>query len=260
MSELFNITIENGTSKRLPVGNKWSEKDIIVSAPPIPDEYIIPSGTKSITENGTHDVTEYASVEVDVATSGGGSGGENKLAQVADGTITEITAEDLQGATEIRNYAFNTAKVLTSVSLPSTVTRIGEYAFADSGIVNIEMDSVTSINRYAFYRCNNKNALSNLVLPPNLTYLGERAFQQCVMKTVVIPASISSLNGSYIFAYNTALTTVTVLRTTPPTLSSSTFNGCTALNQIIVPIGCGDAYKSATNWSAYADKIIEGDV
>lgn len=31
MSE-FAITIESGTSKRLPVGNKWSEKDIIVTA------------------------------------------------------------------------------------------------------------------------------------------------------------------------------------------------------------------------------------
>ncbi|MBO5701327.1 MAG: hypothetical protein J6S71_02705 [Clostridia bacterium] len=31
MSE-FNISIESGTSKRLPVGNKWSEKDIIVTA------------------------------------------------------------------------------------------------------------------------------------------------------------------------------------------------------------------------------------
>lgn len=39
----------------------------------IPDSYIQPSGTKTITENGTHDVTQYASVDVDVA--GGGGGG-----------------------------------------------------------------------------------------------------------------------------------------------------------------------------------------
>ena len=30
----------------------------------IPDEYIIPTGTKEITENGTHSVGEYANVEV----------------------------------------------------------------------------------------------------------------------------------------------------------------------------------------------------
>lgn len=38
----------------------------------IPDSYIQPSGTKSITENGTHDVTSFAAVNVNVAGSGGG--------------------------------------------------------------------------------------------------------------------------------------------------------------------------------------------
>ena len=37
----------------------------------IPSSYIIPSCTKSVTENGTYDVTSYASVSVDVESSGG---------------------------------------------------------------------------------------------------------------------------------------------------------------------------------------------
>ena len=37
-----------------------------VTVNPIPNEYIIPSGSKSITENGTSDVTAYASVSIDV--------------------------------------------------------------------------------------------------------------------------------------------------------------------------------------------------
>lgn len=36
----------------------------------IPEGYIKPTGTKTITENGTHDVTEYASVEVEVESEG----------------------------------------------------------------------------------------------------------------------------------------------------------------------------------------------
>lgn len=105
MSE-FNITIEGGTSKRLPVGNKWSEKDIIVTATggstptplqekaidiaangtvnvvpdtgyalskvtakvnvPIPNGYIKPSGTKSITQNGEYNIASYENVSVEV--------------------------------------------------------------------------------------------------------------------------------------------------------------------------------------------------
>lgn len=49
----------------------------------IPDSYIIPSGTKSITTNGTQDVTAYASVDVNVPTS--------STPQRATGTFTTGT-------------------------------------------------------------------------------------------------------------------------------------------------------------------------
>lgn len=49
----------------------------------IPEGYIKPKGTKPITENGTHDVTKYAAVEVNVPT---GSGGEQYLGEYVDGT------------------------------------------------------------------------------------------------------------------------------------------------------------------------------
>lgn len=39
-----------------------------VTVNPIPDEYIIPTGTLNITDNGEHDVKNYEKVNVDVKT------------------------------------------------------------------------------------------------------------------------------------------------------------------------------------------------
>jgi hypothetical protein len=54
--------------------SKWLEVDgynpVTVNVP-IPDGYIQPSGELEIAENGTHDVTQYASVNVNVPTGGG---------------------------------------------------------------------------------------------------------------------------------------------------------------------------------------------
>lgn len=56
----------NGTTEVLPDdGYALSRVGIAVNVP-IPDGYIKPSGTKTINQNGTHDVTQYASVEVAV--------------------------------------------------------------------------------------------------------------------------------------------------------------------------------------------------
>ena len=47
---------------------KYTTGAVTVAA--IPDDYIIPSGSKTITTNGTHDVTEYAEAVIDVQTGG----------------------------------------------------------------------------------------------------------------------------------------------------------------------------------------------
>lgn len=63
-------TVTPTTSQQVAVNaNKWTNGQIKVG--PIPSEYIIPSGTKQITENGTDiDVAAYEKVDVNV--SGGG--------------------------------------------------------------------------------------------------------------------------------------------------------------------------------------------
>ena len=61
-----------------------------------------------------------------------------------------------------------------------------------------------------------------------------------------------AISGSY-----TTNITIVLKSTTPPTLSSSEGIVKNRVDQIIVPAGTLEAYQTATNWSALADKMVE---
>lgn len=61
-----------------------------VSVDPIPSQYIVPSGSQTLTSNNTYNVTSLAEVVVDVPSSGGG-------AKVATGTYTPPQTYDTTG-------------------------------------------------------------------------------------------------------------------------------------------------------------------
>ena len=63
---------ENGTHTVIPDDGYALSKVTANVSVPIPDGYIVPSGELEITENGEYDITDKASVIVDVEESGGG--------------------------------------------------------------------------------------------------------------------------------------------------------------------------------------------
>ena len=197
---------------------------------PIPEGYIKPSGTKEITENGTHDVREFESVNVAVASSGGGS---DKLAQAVDNTITELTAEDLQGAIRIADYKFNQCSKLTRIAIPNSVTYIGVYAFGNCpGLTSVTIpDNVTSIGDSAFRVC---TGLTSVTIVNGVKSIGNYAFQNCsALTSVTIPNSVTSI-GSGAFMSCSVLTSVTIPNSVT-NIGNSVFYYCTGLTSIIIP-------------------------
>lgn len=79
---------------------------------------------------------------------------------------------------EIADHAFEGNQFITSVSMPSTINRIGKRSFADC--INLEVinfsNGLTEIGEEAFSNC---KQLSSISLPANLQAIGRRAFSGC---------------------------------------------------------------------------------
>ena len=156
----------------------------------------------------------------------------NLLPYVVRNEIIEITEEDIRGCQTIGFRAFQKCTNLTNVTIPDGVTTIGDYAFS---------------------ACTN---LTNVIIPNSVITIGSSVFDWCTNLTnVTIPDGVTSI-GYNAFNYCTSLTDIYLYPTTPPTLQNTNAIS-TATTTIHVPIGCGDAYKNATNWSNFADKIVE---
>ena len=101
-------------------------------------------------------------------------------------SIKQIVIEN--GVTNVGDYAFSDLSDATSVEIPSSVTDIGKWAFACSGITSITIPaSVTTIEMDAFYWCSELESadMSNATA---LKEIGMYAFAQCsALKKVELP-------------------------------------------------------------------------
>lgn len=149
------------------------------------------SGSQSITENGTYDVTTLASVDVDVS-----GGGEDTLVAALHNTVTSVSDDTL---TSIRSYGLASMTTLTSASFPNLVT-INSYAFYNDYAIAWQgwpFPKAKSIGNYAFRYCYGLEG--DLVLPSTVTSIGQYSFASCKnIETFTATGSITTF-GTYTF-------------------------------------------------------------
>ncbi|MDE7296692.1 MAG: leucine-rich repeat domain-containing protein [Clostridia bacterium] len=131
--------------------------------------------------------------------------------------------------------AFESCELLTSVTLPYGLRRIGNGAFYLCGsLETISIpDSVTSIDSNAFTAC---RSLKNITIPDSVTSIGTNVFRGCSSLTSVsLPDGIKSISSD-MFAFCTSLTSITI----PDHVTSIgdyAFENCELLTSITLPAG-----------------------
>ncbi len=174
------------------------------------------------------------------------------------GTASSVTFPATLNGLTVTSIGNGANGVLTSgdvthITIPDTVTSIGQFAFASSGLTSVTFGSgLTEIGPYSFEDC---SGLTSVAIPHSLTAIDAGGFRGCAgLASVTIPANVASI-GSYAFSACGKLTTVTIADgvasigdyafqgdalaavTIPATVTNigeSPFNECSALKAISV--------------------------
>jgi hypothetical protein len=314
------ITIEGGTSVRLPTAGKYCDRDIVITstggkedlddvlteqdtlidelkavlvskannvsvidpleitengtytAPanvdgyspvtvnvPIPDGYIVPNGSLDITENGTFDVTEKKSVNVNVASSGGGDDSEaeafvglieNTATEFASDRITKVSQYAFAYRTNLKSIslpnlkssqtrAFTNCESLVSLSIPNMSGYTYQYMAAYCGsLQTADVSNASYISSYSFYGCANLTKMEF----NRVGTIATNAFNGCTKLATLIlrSGSLVTLGGTSAFT-GTKIAGSGGYIYVPKTLDDGSDGVAT--------------YKAATNWSTYASKF-----
>lgn len=224
----------------------------------------------------------------DAGVKAGGGGGE-KFKQLAEGSLIELTSEDLEGVTVLRDRAFTHNRSLQSVKIANTdIKIIPAYCFDQCGnIEELELPKgLTSWAAFAFGDGVPNYKLKKLVIPKTMKSASTASFNGFkALKTVEFEeGSVFNDLGNYSFNNMDSLTHIKFPNaliwasynffyncpslqyidfTSAKTVSSlnngseNIFGGTTPdTMKIIVPSALYDKWIVATNWSNYTDHIV----
>ena len=202
---------------------------------PIPDGYVKPEGVLDITKDGIYDVTEIKEVNVAVG---------DVTDSLLDGSIQEYSSDKL---ITVNPYAFAERKNLTSVSLPNA-TQIGDSAFRNcSNLVSIDLPSATRIYNYGL-----SGIAASVIYLPLVTRLDSYSIRGDNVPHQVHLPRLETIQP-YAFEYDKGLTLVDL--PVCKEILNSVFHSCTSLDTLILGYSGGVCKLSGTSAALRDTKI-----
>ena len=175
--------------------------------------------------------------------------------------------------TIIEDYAFENCVLLTSITIPDSVTSIGADAFSNcTSLISIIIpNSIINIDSYTFYNCTslesltfsensklenigyfafgNCTSLTSVTIPDSVTSIDQYAFDDCISLTsITIPNSVTSIGRmaftdcpiekatipAFVLSYIDETNLKEIVITSGESIGDRTFEDCTALTTIAI--------------------------
>ena len=162
------------------------------------------------------------------------------------------------GLTEVPAFAFVDCKFLAGITLPESVTSIGNNAFVSSGVVSINLpDGLESIGEAAFSRC---HALQTIVIPGSIKTIGDSAFSNAGLSEVFFSPTISQLEKLplNVFYRTTSLTSISIPQSVK-VIGESAFSN-SGLASVVIPEGVTTIEESAFSHSQLTTVTLPSSV
>ena len=178
----------------------------------------------------------------------------------------------------ISHLVFDECSSLTNITIPNSVTTLGNEVFEQTGLTSITIpNSVRSVGDGLFYQCTSLSsvtfveplgistintgtfagcsALTSLTIPSGITAIGDGGVQDCRnLISVTIPDTVVSIRN-YAFYLDTSLTEVWCYAVNPPGLAGYVFYSIGNNPTLYVPSESVTAYQNS-EWSDYFSNIL----
>ena len=161
------------------------------------------------------------------------------------------------GIVAIETSAFSGCSSLASITIQNSAVTLKEYTFSNcSSLAPITIpNSIKYIEASAFSGC---SSLASITIPNSIKYIPSYGFSDCSsLASITIPNSITQFfDNAFRYCYGIAFYDFTNHTSVPKLSATNAFTNIAADCEIRVPAALVDAWKTATNWSTYADHIV----